>query len=534
MTESKHLGIFWGTTALYLTETSETSPETTFHVPFQKSSKSDSKKSSIDPMKVEFVRNLKSALAENNISSSSVNLSLPTKDIIFRSFTIPWMQRFEVNNVVEFEVTKYIPFSLDELAFSFQPITITENSIKRIRIIFVAIKNDALRKYMRALEAASLDVNIIEPAASSLIRALSFKDLIPKDETIALIEKGDVGRIIIIDNNVPQFVREFYLSSTLIDQGADEPDHAVKKLTNEVRISLNYFNRQNEELNVKKIFLLTSDKEENLTKDLEQFLDIPVTEIALDSVLENMSEVGIDMINAYGASISSKISLPASFNLSKPKAEIKKTSKPVVKRPINIKSLIKTAVICIPLIILSLSLSIYLKKTLINKVTTLSQKLQSFKDQDTDFLERKELILKTKLTYFQNTRTQSNTALFLLLIPELLPKGAWIQNIDIVYDDSSMFEDPAIKKKNPKLVNIEIKPTLVLTLDGYAYSENKNNQFQLINTFLGQLKKSKEFSNAFQDISLETTNAQKLSEYDVTFFKIVCTKKPNEYNKKIK
>ena len=55
---------------------------------------------------------IQKALQEHKITTKNINLALPAKDLIFRSFTIPWMQAHEVNNVVEFEAIKYIPIKL--------------------------------------------------------------------------------------------------------------------------------------------------------------------------------------------------------------------------------------------------------------------------------------------------------------------------------------------------------------------------------------------------------------------------------------
>jgi hypothetical protein len=65
------------------------------------------------------------------------------------------------------------------------------------------------------------------------------------------------------------------------------------------------------------------------------------------------------------------------------------------------------------------------------------------------------------------------------------------------------------------------KPSLVISIDGYAYSDNRGEQFKLVNMLLGNLKNNEEFSSFFQNIALETIAAQKLKEYDVTYFKIL-------------
>ena len=175
MSKITQLGVFWESNSLHFVESSETGLETMSHISFQQRSLTPAIEGVSDSWEKGLSISIKNALKKQKISTTTVNLSLPINDIIFRSFVIPWMQQREVNNVVEFEVGKYIPFSLGELSYCYYPITFQENEQKQIRIIFVAIKKDALENYVSVLEAASLTVGIIEPSAVSLIRALSFK-----------------------------------------------------------------------------------------------------------------------------------------------------------------------------------------------------------------------------------------------------------------------------------------------------------------------------------------------------------------------
>lgn len=521
MAGTKKLGISWGNNALHFVECDGSIPTKIINIPFSEENRENIKGGPLSPGGMELISNIVNTLRKQKIATTSANLSLPAKDIIFRSFVIPWMQSHEISNVVEFEASKYIPFSLGELCFSFYPINITENNTKRIRVIFVAIKRDTLENYIKILKDASLTVDAIEPAASSLIRALSFKNLIPHDQTVALIEKEEVGRIIVVDNDIPQFVREFHLSPETDPGLHEDPDAEIKKLTKEVRISLDYFNRQNEQLQVKKIFLLTSSKLKEFSKDLENNLNMRVAALDEQSVLgANSKDIGL--LNAYGACLISSLNAKVDFDFAKKTTDkIKKVKQPIEQKSIDYKSVIKTALVCVPLVAAAFIASGFLTQKLRQQISTANQKLGSFQDADIAMIEQKEMNTKIKLTHFQKTRIKSGVDLFLLNIPELLPNGTWLSNFNITYDDSE-----ALKSNDPtqsvSIITLSPKPGLIVTLEGYAYSQNRNNQFQLINVLLKNLKNDKEFSDTFQNIVLETTRVQKLDDNEVTAFKIVC------------
>ena len=530
MAEPKQLGMFWGNQALYFVETEGAIAKKAFHIPLEKKDNANLKSDAADHQTSKLALTIKNTLNKYKVSGCPVNLSLPTRDIIFRTFMIPLMQQHEIKSVVEFEISKYIPFSLEELSFAFHPITIEQEGRKFIRIIFVAIKNDALEAYTSILESVSLSATVVEPAALSLIRALNAKAHIPKDETIALIEKEDVGRITIADNGTPQFVREFHLSAMSYEHTTQDLDNDLKKLGKEVRISLDYFNRQNEQLQVKRIFLLALSQQQELTKHLEEFLNIPVAAINSQEIIEETPKMGLGILNAYGASILASKGEAISFNLVKKKPRKTLPTEAPVKRPINIKSIIATTLVCVPVIAASFLLPSFTVQKYNQNISDLQKKLGLYQDADITTIQQLDENLQAKLDYFTATRTKSNITVFLALIPELLPEGTWIDALNIKYDDSKFMSSAKTSAAGaaqaaPGSASEDVRPTLTLTIDGYAFSLDKNLQFRLVKTLLGALKKNNDFAQFFESIDLQTTQIEKINEHDVTFFKIVCLHK---------
>jgi hypothetical protein len=530
MAESKQFGMFWGYEALYFVETEGVIPKKIFHIPLEKKDSANIKRDAADPKRSKLVFTIKGVLNKYKISNGSINLSLPIRDIIFRSFVIPSMQPHEIRSVVEFEISKYIPFSLEELSFAFHPITIEQENLKLIRIIFVAIKNDALETYTNILEAASLSVHIVEPAALSLIRALRFKEQIPQNETIALIEKENIGRITIADNETPQFVREFHLSAMAGEDMTQDLDSDVKKLGKEARISLDYFNRQNQQLQVKRIFLLALSQQQEVIKHLEGLLNLPVTAINNHAIINETPKIGLGILNAFGACLLTSKGTTISFNLMKKKAKYIQPMEAPVKRPVTIKSIIVTVLVCVPVIVASILLSSITIQEYNQKISNLHEKLGLFQDAELSVIQQQSGDLQAKLDYLTNTITKSDIASLLTLIPDLLPEGTWIDNLNIKFDDSKFInsaktEEAQTSNTPPSSNKIDINPTLTITIDGYAFSFDKNLQFRLVNILLGALKDSREFSLFFENIDLQTTNIEKIDDQDVTFFKIVCLHK---------
>ncbi|VAX35442.1 hypothetical protein MNBD_UNCLBAC01-1954, partial [hydrothermal vent metagenome] len=340
--ENTKLGIFWGETSLCCVETLASQAEKIFQIPFQ--SKTISSMEGEINFLLEDVDSIQKTFQQNNIDSSNINLSLPTKDIIFRSFVIPWMQSNEVESVVKFESVKYIPFSLDDLVYTYHSLSVIEDGVRRIRVIFVAIKKKILEGYINALNQINLSAITAEPAALSLIRVLVFKGVIPQDQTVALIEQeGDMGMIIVVVQGIPQFVREFPLNPNLSDQkqvGGDLIELQRKKFINEIRISLDYFNRQNSQLQIKKIILLDLASSEDAFKILEEDFAVPVVAIDNQMIfgLQEGKESGF--VSAYGAGVIGSVDFPVEFNFIQGDISSSGSPKAFIEKSVNYKSTI--------------------------------------------------------------------------------------------------------------------------------------------------------------------------------------------------
>lgn len=535
MAERGQLGAFWDKDALYFVETISKNPVRLFHVPFTEEAQGSIEGGPLSPVGMELVSLIQNALRQHKSASTAVYLSLPSKDIIFRSFIIPWMQPSEISGVVDFEASKYVPFALEELSYSFHPVTVTENGARRIRIIFVAIKKIILESYTKILEQSSLNVHLVEPGTLSLIRTLMLKDSMINDRTVALIEKGEEsGNITVIDQGLPQFVREFQLRIPVADQQEIDAEALMTRLMNEIRISLNYFNRQEERLQVKDVILLTPSGSEETVARMGEDLHMPITPRTAESILGADPFCHIGFLKAYGASLIGAVNTPADFNLVEGKPKVIKLSIPSARKPLNYKLMMKVALVCVPLIAAAVLLPRLLIQGQQKQLAVLTQKLSSSKGGLVAAQLKKETEgLSKKLDHLRGIRSGSDVSRLLAVIPALLPEGAWIERLGISYGDSlppkkeekksakggkKPAADAQPVKKTPPAK--EMKP--VVSLEGYAYSPNPNEQFNLVNDVLRNFKSNKELSAFFANIDLKVVQARKMGKYPVTYFLLNC------------
>lgn len=500
MDKDKHIGAQWGTDGIFFVEQSDKAILRLFQAEFNDESHGSIEDGPLSPVGMSIISQIQEAFRIQAFIPPEIYLSIPTREIIFRTFVIPWMPNNEIKDVVEFEATKYIPFALDQLNYTYHPETLNDKATKKIRISFAAIKKDILSNYTSIFEQAGVPVVGTEPEVISLIRALVSNNAIPKDQIIVIIEKRKrMGKIVVVDKCVPQFVREFSYG----DDQADE-ESQVSNFLNEVRISLSYFMRQERNVDITQTYLLSEDKNEGLAQKIQDDIQIPVNPVTTEGFLKNVGDFSIDYLYSFGNSICDQVKLDAEFNFSKKKTKTLKLKASSMPVNFNYKSVSLVAGICLPIIALCFFLSRGITGAPQKKANDLKAKLGSYESAATKKLMSQKEEVYTNIKELKQVRTNSEVNNLMTIIPNLLPEGTWIKDLSIKYDGSKSDAKPAV------------------SFNGYAYLENTKEQFRLVHKLLTNFQRDKTFSDYFENIDLKSIRVEKLNDFVVTYFELVC------------
>ena len=524
MDEKKNISAFWSEKEIYFLESVSSKITKIFKVaaPAEEKIEEDSP-TPLAPANMLLISRIQKTLRQEGIPLPSIlNLTFPSKDIIFRAFVIPAMNTNEIKSVVEFEVSRYIPFTLSELAYSFYPMTITTaEGKKKIRIIFLAMKKESLANYTNILEQASLQINLVEPAHLSLIRFLKFKETIDNHASVLIVKAQTYGKIVVADQGIPQFVREFSLGvSSALDEKIDFKNTLIR-FVNEIRISLEYFTRQNTRLKIAKALLLTLSHGKEVAQKLEEQINLPVEAFKVQAIIQSEDPEDINYLYAYGASLAQKVPLPAEFDLSKEKPKKVRLMAQTAQSAVSYKSVFIMSVVCLSLIILAFIIFQQLLLKGKTEEARLVQTLGEVENVSQNKLEKDKNLLAAKLKNQKTIRLDSRASLFLAIIPQLLPEGTWIKSLDIQYSNEDTLPMPAVPQPET-LPSAATPQNLFLDLSGFNYLENTQEQFRQVNQLLKNMQRDKYFARYFKKIELVTVDAQKLEDHTVTFFNIKC------------
>lgn len=506
MLKNQQLGIFWTENTIFLSQEKDNNTQLLISLATAK------KNSSLTEIteSTDNINILQDCLQNNSIHARDAVLSLPTQDILFRSFIIPWMPHSEIQSVVSYEAKRYIPFDLEELAFCFHPINFTEKGEKKIRIIFIGIKKDALENYQNVIKSAGLDINCIEPSSFSILRLLLNKNLIDTKETIALIEKEkDSNRIIILSDGTPQFVRELQFDPPKHqDPQTINPQDVIQRAITEVKISIDYFNRQWAPIIVTKIIILSPDTEETLRAQLETELKLEVSQIDSKTIIESNTTGSLIFLNSYGASIRQYDDYFEEVNLASTKDKKQRKRKVTLQKKISYKSILISILVTIAIIFGTFFVSQNAITPKENELNELKASLPDIENVDAISLSTKNSMMSKKISDMKNIRTKGHIHLILTAFGQLLPQSVWLKDLNISYKNASLNSN-STADTIPKI-----------SLTGYIDLDNSTKEFSVANELLSSIKKHTLFSTQYKSIQFESIQSLNLSNKNLTFFKL--------------
>jgi Tfp pilus assembly PilM family ATPase len=562
MTGHRRLGIHWGETGFSFVEVSREAPTLTAFVPFPEQGVTLGIKNLSQDIALLDV--LQKTVRNKGFSTTETYLSLPSKDILIRWFFIPWMKTSEIQSVVSFEAKKYIPFNIDETAYTYYPTTVTHEGIRQIGVLFVAIRKSVFEKYINVLIQAGLNVVYSEPAAMSLVRALMFRRQVNLDHVTAILRtEQDTGELIILSKGHVKFTRDFKIQSpeplNLAAAGQPLPEDVEEvlraRIFNEVRISLEFFSRQYSEEDVTKIVILSSGLKQSFWTGLNDELGVPME--IVDPLREIPSGEGMSAggIYAFGAAMAGKVPAVIDFNLSEGASQsVSLKKEEIVEQNQKLILPIIVGVACAALIAIVFFVSGFFLDGLRTKINVVKTRVGANVEMTTVDLSAKTAAQKKELAALESLPLKARLTPLVIRLVKQLPKGVWLQNISVTFKDTPPSAVKKAKKTAPedakavkegadagdvkdkkastdkkkgspakvKPVYGNISTNVEMEISGYIYLNDSNAEFGLANQLVSLLRKDEELKALFKNIKLVSVKSDVYAEFKVTVFQILC------------
>jgi Tfp pilus assembly PilM family ATPase len=209
------------------------------------------------------VQAIQDALGACEAHNKDVAVSIPSRDVLLRFFTLPLLPKAERDQAVQFEVRKYIPFKIDELTWNYH--AIEHRQAKQLGVVFVGIRNDAFARIQQWLSAAGVEPVAVEALSVSLARVAGVVTKASKGSFVGVVDvEEDSAHITIVRDGTPYLSRDVSLGarSELLQGAASQSraDRWAELLLSELRLSFEFFTREHPEASIDKVLLFGEEQ----------------------------------------------------------------------------------------------------------------------------------------------------------------------------------------------------------------------------------------------------------------------------------
>ena len=464
---------------------------------------------------IEIIALFKSELRKAKIEATEATLCLSGKDLIIRTFEMPALPREELQNAINFEAKKYIPFKVEDLISDFQ---IELNKKNRTNLVlFIGIKKDTLDRYISILNQLNIKISAIEYSGFSILRSLALTG--SSDKGIIGVLGADLigedeANFTVLEDGFPLFSRDIALSGGPGDfLRAEEADKAVilEKLKTEARVSLDYYHRKFTTKKIQRLFLISNP---DCRSDLEGIMsDIGLSSHFVDvskSVKKQIPNY-LSFIKAYSSSLSKVIKSRIKINVFAVKTKMKIPKQKSVQREVislfegfrvDYRIIALGVLLCLGTFISGIYRTQILRKEL-NSVIAKRAGVTTVNPRATyEQLMGEDSEYKGKLEVLENlVKKQLYLTEPLNVIPKAMPAGVWLKYFSFRKKDENKAE---------------------LVLEGTVYLADSDKEFAAVNTILSILKANSDFTKYFKEINIVSLDRGQFEEATATNFLISC------------
>lgn len=455
------------------------------------------------------VKAIKKLIRENNLKVKRVVTALPGQEVIIRYFQMPKIPKSEWQTAIKFEAKKYVPFKIEELIWDSHVILPAAKDTDKMEVTFVAVKKETAQTHLTLLKEVGLKVQALEPAPFSLVRMLTFSKQLEKDKPIAIVDIDyGMADINIVKNRICYLTRDVSLPL--------EEELVFENLANEIRMSLDYYEKLFPTEVVGKILLCGEVELGDWDRDLAEELKIVVEKADPLKAIDFETPLPLNMAVAIGLTLRGRTWRAQEVNLLQQVQKVEpavSTTKELFEFTPQIRRAIVRGltVSCIGLMLFyvamyrqvfqkrkALKQKIALRPAVHLPVGSLSlSELQDLEKELNEKLSSLALIIDKRILW-----TIKFNELSKIIVP-----GLWL---------TDLYFTEEITKDNRAIRSFDIK--------GIAYHEDPVQEIGIITKFVSKLKENKGFSDGLGEITLESMTSAQLQEKVIKEFSISCVK----------
>ena len=168
---------------------------------------------------VTIIDTIRELIANAKVKTKDVITSVSGHSVIVKKITLPVMSDSELEESIQWEAERYIPFDINDVNIDFQIFGSSSENPEAMDVVLVAAKKDIINDYVSVIIESGLNPVIIDVDAFAIENMLSVNYEIEKEETVAMANVGaSITNINILKNNLTAFTRDIFKGGNQITE----------------------------------------------------------------------------------------------------------------------------------------------------------------------------------------------------------------------------------------------------------------------------------------------------------------------------
>ncbi len=168
---------------------------------------------------VTIIDTIRDVINASKTKTKDVVTSVSGHSVIVKKISLPFMTEAELEESIQWEAERYIPFDINDVNIDFQIFGSTPDNPEVMDVVLVAAKKDIINDYVSVIMEAGLNPIIMDIDSFALENMLAINYEIEKEETVAIANVGaSITNINIIKNNISAFTRDVFKGGNQITE----------------------------------------------------------------------------------------------------------------------------------------------------------------------------------------------------------------------------------------------------------------------------------------------------------------------------
>jgi type IV pilus assembly protein PilM len=180
---------------------------------------------------------IRDVIATSKTKLKDAVTSVSGHSVIVKKISLPLMTEAELEESIQWEAERYIPFDINDVNIDFQILGPTPENPEAMDVVLVAAKKDIINDYVSVIMESGLNPVIIDLDSFALENMLAINYETGEEMTVAVANVGaTVTNIDIIKNNTSAFTRDIFKGGNQITEEIQRQMHADHEEAEKIKV----------------------------------------------------------------------------------------------------------------------------------------------------------------------------------------------------------------------------------------------------------------------------------------------------------